>query len=166
MPISTTSIADELFSDLGEPTDTSVAVITAWLEVNIGQLNAILNRNFYIDGGDILNADYDASDPDEETNGSEYDFTIVEVAIFKLVYFIRYYQRQANKALGSGSLEDNWVRMSEGDSSVQRTSRAEIAKGFRGVVKENEEMLRWVVGLYKVNKANPAVIDALSKNLI
>ena len=37
------SIADEVYRELGNPTDLSIATISFWLRTNVGQLNNLIN---------------------------------------------------------------------------------------------------------------------------
>ena len=44
-----TSIAQEIYEEMGEPDDFSIAAIAAWVRRNIGGLNNSLNASFSID---------------------------------------------------------------------------------------------------------------------
>ena len=58
-------IAQEIFMDLGEPSDLSIAALSYWIRANVGKLNSIIFENF------ALNQDFeivDTSSDDTEIN--------------------------------------------------------------------------------------------------
>ena len=59
-------VADEIYRELGSPTDTSVASISFWVRSNIGALNNHTNMEFTIDGS-TLEVSY-LDDDDEKVN--------------------------------------------------------------------------------------------------
>ena len=41
-------IADEVYRELGEPADISIASVAYWLRTNLGRLNVLLNKPYLI----------------------------------------------------------------------------------------------------------------------
>ena len=66
------SIADEVYRELGDPSDLSIATISFWLRTNLGQLNNMLNLDKVID---------------ETTLELEEELTVDQAVIFKKLYF-------------------------------------------------------------------------------
>ncbi len=63
-------ISDELFNELGEPDDISIASVAFWLRTNIGSLNVLLNKDYSINQSTL------------EIESSDNNFTINEKSIF------------------------------------------------------------------------------------
>jgi hypothetical protein len=81
-------IADEIYRELGEPTDVSISSIAFWLRSNLGKLNILIAKDFYIDEITL------------EVAGKDYAFTLLEKAIFKKLYNLHYYDRQIINLIG------------------------------------------------------------------
>ena len=68
-------IADELYREMGEPSDSSIASIAFWLRTNISRLNILINKPYTINEETLEISDTEA-DP----------FGINEKGIFKLLF--------------------------------------------------------------------------------
>ena len=73
-------VADEVYRELGEPADISIASVAYWLRTNIGKLNVLLNKPYLINETtlEIYSSD-ETKDP----------FGINEKTIFKKIFQFR-----------------------------------------------------------------------------
>ena len=85
-------ISDEIYRELGEPSDISITSIAFWLRTNLGKLNILINKKYTIN---TLDLEVDAISPET--------FTIIEKSIFKKMYNIHYYDRQIIKLIGKSN---------------------------------------------------------------
>ena len=130
-------IADEIFRELGEPEDVSIPSISFWLTSNIGKLNNLIDTAYVIE--------------DEEISPAIADD---EKAIYKLLYIISYYSRQVNKNLGAAAYS-TILEVKEGNRTVRRANKNDIAKTYRSLVSDyNEDLMAQVLN-YKMNRADP-----------
>jgi hypothetical protein len=136
-------ISDELFNELGEPDDISIATVAFWLRTNIGSLNVLLNKSYTINESSL------------ELEGSSTEaFGINEKAIFKKLYIIHYYDRQLRKTLVSVSL-DSVVSISDEGSSVTKVNKNELSKTFAGIKKQEMAELKELLNKYELNEVAP-----------
>ena len=89
-------ISDEIYRELGEPSDLSHASIAFWLRTNIGDLNILINKKYY-----IIEATLEIGIPEDSGD----TFTDIEKSIFKMLYSIHYYERLFRNALGAASTD-------------------------------------------------------------
>jgi hypothetical protein len=136
-------ISDELFNELGEPDDISIATVAFWLRTNIGSLNVLLNKPYTINQSSL------------EVEGSSTEpFDINEKAIFKKLYIIHYYDRQLRKTLNSISL-DSVVSISDEGSSVTKVNKNELSKTFSSIKKQEMAELKELLNKYELNEVAP-----------
>ncbi len=144
-------IANGIFIDEGEPTNTSIPAIAFWIRGSVGRLNSILCESFKIDGNtlEILNED-----------GSEID--INAVAVLKQLFRVYFLQLQVNNnmnALASDSNSLLSVKDEFGGASFTRVNRNEISKTIISMRKDEIDLLNDLVSSYKINKSNPRSIN-------
>ena len=130
-------IADEIYLELDEPTDVSSPSITFWLTSNIGKLNNLLGTSFEIV----------ASEAVPELNEQQ-------KSIYKILYFIHYYKRQVNSNLGAAGYAAI-AEVKEGNRTVRRTNKTEVAKNYRSVVADYNDDLMQQLMAYKMNQCTP-----------
>ncbi len=131
------TIADELYRELEEPDDVSIPSIAFWLVSNIGRLNNLIGTDFTIESSVIV--------PDLHEN---------QKAIYKTLYFIHYYKRQVNSNLGAAGYSAI-AEVKEGNRTVRRTNKTEIAKNYRSMVADyNDELMQQLMA-YKMNQCTP-----------
>jgi len=135
-------ISDELFNELGEPDDISIASVAFWLRTNIGSLNVLINKDYSINQSTL------------EIESSENNFTINEKSIFKKLYIIHYYDRQLRKTLNSISL-DSVVSISDEGSSVTKVNKNELSKTFSSIKKQEMLELKTLLDKYELNEVAP-----------
>lgn len=129
------------------PDDTGkfpVQFVSGWLETNIGLLNGITHEEFSINSTGAF---------------EPYSLAPVEESIYKLLYDIYYYQRASRYALKGivwdSSLADAMIMVKEGDTTIQRTSKHQVARTFSDLAKAAEDSLNDLVFQYNSSKAAP-----------
>lgn len=137
-----TEIADEIYRELGEPSDISIPVIAFWLRSNIGSLNNLINEVFSVQESDleIINADGAIS--------------IDAASILKRLYDINYYQRKYIANLTTMSSE-SILEVKDGNRTVRKINRNEIGKTILEAKASAQHILDNLVSSYKISKSIP-----------
>lgn len=147
--------ANNIWQDLGSPPTQSPSWIAAWVTVsgNLGKLNNALDTSYCITGGTCISPDPDPA----------------SLAIYEMLYKQQFYAGQQSSLLTSvtcggmaGNAASSWTRMSEGDTTVVRSSASDIIRAFNAIVTENNKQLRLAIGDFKRNNSLPFTIDAAS----
>lgn len=133
-------ISNELYLELGEPSDISIPSLNFWLESNIGTLNSWIGTSFSIDGG-VFNPDIDNKQKD----------------IFKGIYYVHYWLRKANQNLGAAAY-NAFSEWKEGNRTVKRTNQNDIAKNYLAVWRGAKDDLRDLILAYKLSISGPAQV--------
>jgi len=136
-------ISDELFNELGEPDQISIPSIAFWLRTNIGDLNILINKKFYIDETTL-----EIASEDTDTFGN------IEKSIFKMLYAIHYYERLFRNALYAAT-QDSVVSISDEGSSVTKINKNELAKNYASLRKQINDELMVLTKNYNINEAKP-----------
>jgi len=177
MTIKIVDIADELYRELGEPSDISIPSIAFWLRTNLGKLNIHLNKKYSIN---TLDLEIDAISPDS--------FTIAEKTIFKKLYNIHYYDRQIIKLIGksnalnlinqdtstsgenitTGSANSDTIEISENGFSYRKTnseSTSQIYKRATDAIKANTQFVRQLgLNFVELKKAEVEELNHLTND--
>ena len=138
-------ISDEIYRELGEPSDLSHASIAFWLRTNIGDLNILINKKFYIT---------DTTLEIGILEGSGDVFGNIEKSIFKMIYSIHYYERLFRNALGAASV-DSVVSVTDDGSTVVKINKNELAKNYSQLRRQISEELFLLTKNYNMNEAKP-----------
>lgn len=128
------------YSDVQEPSDTTVTKILTWLLAHIGDLNTRLSVCHKITGNDVS----------PELNEGE-------AIIFGVLYLYNYYIQQLKLNLGAAQF--SVISVQEGDSKVVQVNRNEIAKVWRGLAQDTLNNLNQLCKQYKQNHALPVSIN-------
>jgi hypothetical protein len=138
-------IADEIYRELGEPSDISIASIAYWLRTNIGKLNVLLNKPYLINETtlEIYSSD-ETKDP----------FGINEKTIFKKIYTVYYYERLFRNALGAAST-DSTIEIDQNGFRAKRVNKNELAKTYSDLKKQSDEALKMLLDKYELNEVTP-----------
>jgi len=136
-------LATELYDELGEPVDISIPSIAYWLRSNIGDLNIMINKKFYID-----DATLEVASEDTDLFGN------VEKSIFKMIYSIHYYERLFRNALYAAT-QDSVISISDEGSSVTKINKNEMAKTYAMLRKQINDELIVLSKNYNLNEAKP-----------
>lgn len=137
------TLASGIWDDINQPTAISVQYISGWLvsDANLGKLNNAINGCYSGVSGcisPVISGD--------------------EQAIYKDIYLISYYARQAMSFLGAAGV-DSWLEIRDDSSSVKRQNKNELSKSFIALQKQTQEDLRDKIFAYERNRALPAVTD-------
>lgn len=132
------SIAQEIYEELGEQSDTSISAIAAWVRRNIGGLANMLNKTFEIKDGTY------------EINPN---LTDIEKYIFKKMYSIYYFDLKI-KSTASLTATD-YVSIKDDFGSVQKINSNEVLRNFYSIRKQEYEELKNLIDTYNLNEVNP-----------
>ena len=138
-------ISDEIYRELGEPSDLSHASIAFWLRTNIGDLNILINKKFYI-------VENTLEVGVEENSGDS--FGNIEKSIFKMLFSIHYYERLFRNALGAASV-DSVVSVTDDGSTVVKINKNELAKNYSQLRRQINEEHFALTKNYNMNEAKP-----------
>ena len=86
-------IADELFREVAEDSNYSIASISYWVRANIGRLNSHLNTFFEIDSSYEISQKIDTKN---DNSLVQTEITVDEAAILKKMFLIYYYDYVLN----------------------------------------------------------------------
>lgn len=132
-------LAQEIFtSSLNSPTDIGVSNISFWLRENIGKLNNVIAKDFSVDANAQISPDLNNK----------------EIAIFKLLYLLAYYDMQIRNSLGASSVNMT-VEISDFGTTVRQVNRNELAKTWLQLRKAAKEELDGQVRDYNINQVKP-----------
>jgi|Laugrefabdmm15sn_1035127.scaffolds.fasta_scaffold02284_1 hypothetical protein len=138
-------ISDEIYRELGEPSDLSIASVAFWLRTNIGKLNVLLNKPYLINETtlEIYSSD-ETKDP----------FGINEKTIFKKIYTLYYYERLFRNALGAAST-DSVIEIDQNGFRAKRVNKNELAKTYSELKKQADAELKILLDKYDMNGVSP-----------
>jgi len=139
-------IADELYREMGEPSDLSIASVAYWLRSNIGDLNITINKTYTINET-TLEIEIPSGD----------SFGVTEKSIFKMLFSIHYYERLLRNALGAAST-DSTIEISENGFSARKVNKNELAKTYAELRKQINAELMELTKNYNLNEARPLQI--------
>ena len=138
-------VADEVYREMGEPSDISIASIAYWLRTNIGKLNVLLNKPYLINETtlEIYSSD-ETKDP----------FGINEKSIFKKIYTVHYYERLFRNALGAAST-DSTIEIDQNGFRAKKVNKNELAKTYSDLKKQADAQLKILLDKYELNEVTP-----------
>jgi hypothetical protein len=137
-------IAQEIYFDLAEPTDLSIAAISFWIRANIGNLNNTIFSNF------AINDSYEIVEDDAEIN-------INAVAILKKMYMVHRYAVIIRSKITEVGANDV-VEVQDQDTRVRRIDKNQLIRSISAEKKQEEEELRFLISNYRANKVNPGQV--------
>jgi hypothetical protein len=142
-------IADEIFRDLGEPAEISIPPIAYWLRANVGKLNTLVFKQYFVDDATLEVMCVNPNDPTTfEEIGED------EKTIFKLLYILHYYDLQIRKNMLNFNTSKA-IEITDGGHTVRLASPTEIGKtlaGFRKTIAT--DLSSWVTH-YRTSRSTP-----------
>lgn len=126
-------------NSLGQPTSISALSISGYFAQNyvVGQLNAKISTCYSgSNGGSGANW---AICPNLDDS---------ELAILGYIYLSTYWIQKVASAAGAGGISDTFTVLREGDSSIQRTSPAELMKIYSAMARQANEQLNYLTNEY------------------
>ena len=143
--ITPNSLASEIHTDLGSPCEIGVNSISFWLRSRIGDLNNYLYTDF-------VNISTDSSAFYQNVDGTTVYMTEAEKAVFKQLYFIKYYETQIRNNLGAAAIDPIQEISSDG-ARVKKINRNELSKSYLELKKQAVQELTDMVNSYKINNS-------------
>jgi len=146
------SISDEIYRELGNPTDMSIATISFWLRTNLGQLNNLLNISIEIDGVTL------------ELSGT--GLTADQAVIFKKLYFIHFYDLKIRSTLGAAGT-DSVIEVSSDGARVRKINKNELSKTWLAARSAEQEELTRLITAYRITASEPLQVagdDTIAEN--
>ena len=140
-------IADEIYREMGSPSDTSVPTISFWIRSNIGALNNHTNMEFTIDGTTL-----EISYLDDDDVAISLD--LEEVSILKKMYLIYDYDNKLRTVTGAASW-DAVLEINDAGTSIKKINKSEIGKTLAQLKKEEVAQLNNLINSYKLREAKP-----------
>lgn len=142
-------IADEVFRELGEPTTLSIPAISFWLRANVGQLNNYIHTDYSVSATDleiVLAEEAKTTEIGEE-----------EKSILKKMYFMHFYDQKLRTHMTTMDT-DTVLSVRDGDSSVTKINRNEIARSISAVKNQEYIELMRMIQSYTGTKAKPSQV--------
>jgi hypothetical protein len=118
----------------GSDLTSQIGDTSGWLTVSLGQLN------------NLIYTSYSGLDP---------DLGLEEESIYTQLYLQSYYTSKAMKVLRNIDNDADWIRITEGDTTLVRTNKNEVSKSYRGLAKDAQEMTNSLVASYHQYLAQP-----------
>ena len=140
-------IADEVFRELGSPSDLSIPAIAFWIRSNVGALNNHINMAFKINATTF---EVEHTNLDDTIRPIEQE----ESAILKKMYFVYDYEKKLRSVLGAASL-DSVIQISDLGTSIRKVNKNEIGKTYNQVRKQEQEELNRMIAAYKISASTP-----------
>ena len=132
-------MAQELYFELGQPTDLSVPAISYWLRNNIGILNNKLNKDIVINDTTL----------ELDPNLGE-----AEKSVYKKIYECYFYDLKVKQTLNSIN-NDSVLEVTDGGGTVRRINRNETSKIYLDAKKTALSELTMMVSDYNINDVGP-----------
>lgn len=123
----------------------SLQSIEAWLETNLGMLNALINTSFCVEAQEL----------DSEAQ-----------AVYRQAYLHHYYSKKTRNALrgivaSSGDCSADIVSLNDGDSKVTFVNKNESAKVIRGIANDAKSNLDILVNKYNMYQSEPRQVSGI-----
>lgn len=132
-------IADQIYRELQDPTDVTIAAIAFWCRNNIGRLNSLINTTYRVEP-------------------TTYEFTPAmdeeERGVLTKMYFVYYYGIQVRTNLGAAGTAPV-IEVSADGATVRKINKTTIAKDWMQLKREEEQNLKDLITAYKIDKAIP-----------
>lgn len=125
-------------------TDQTVAENNAsgWFEANLGKLNSLIYSSY---------------------SGQDPNLNLEERAIYKQMYLDKYYTALAGSVIrGADSSTMEWLTLREGDSSIERLNKNEVAKTYRGLASDARSQVSELVSKYNSYQGSPRQVSVFT----
>lgn len=148
-------LATEIFQNEFQ-SDTGIvprSYIEAWLNGNLGYLNAVINTTF---------------------SGSDAPLDLEAQAIYKEMYLSHFYNRQSRNALlgimggGSESIAGNngLLSISDGNSSASFINKNEVSKVYKSMAAASDEKVKNLSHQYNMYQSAPLQLGGIEACLV
>jgi hypothetical protein len=144
-------IADELFREVGEDSNYSIASVSYWVRANIGRLNSHLYTFFEI------NSSYEISQKTDTKNDNslvEAEITVDEAAILKKMFLIYYYDRTIRTNITNAGT-DTIVQVTDQGSTVRKINKNEVIKSLTSLKRQEYQEMKDLIRDYRAHQVKP-----------
>jgi len=145
-------IADELFREIGEDSNYSIASISYWVRANIGRLNSHINTFFEIKSSTLEIVQ--STDKKNDNVLVESEVTIDEAAILKKMFLIYFYDRTIRTNIANAST-DTIVQVTDQGSTVRKINKNEVIKSLTSLKRQEYTEMKELIRDYKSNQVRP-----------
>ena len=145
-------IADELFREVSEDSNYSIASISYWVRANIGRLNSHLNSFFKVNS-----SSYELTQETDEKNDNvlvESEITIDAAAVLKKMFLIHYYDREIRTNIGTAKT-DTIIQVTDQGSTVKKINKNEVIKSLTSIKKQEYMEMKDLIRDYRGNQIKP-----------
>ena len=160
-------LASGIWDDLGQPITPSMTYISGWIgsDRGLGKLNVLLGQEFIVDSaGAFANSTYTSGGVSGVYQTGDFYPVLgnVEAAIYAEIYKYDFYDKKIRDTLNgifdATNTAVDWSELSEGDTTIKRSNRSEVAKTYRGMQQDSRLELNKLVGYYRQNRALPSQV--------
>jgi len=145
-------IADELFREVSEDSNYSIASISYWVRSNIGRLNSHLNTFFEIDSSSFEIIQKTDKNNDNVLVTSE--INLDEAAILKKMFLIYYYDRVIRTNISSAAT-DTIVQVTDQGSTVRKINKNEVIKSLTTIKRQEYLEMKDLIRDFKASQVSP-----------
>lgn len=141
-----------VYEEIGEEAGYSYEYLAYWFagNYNLGRLNTLIDTCY---SGSYITGEYGEMTSYSITPelGSE------ETAIYQKIFELDFYNKQARNTLrgAAGYAGGDWISLKEGDSSITRVNRNEVAKNYKSLAQDTKAELDGMVQSYLKFRATP-----------
>ena len=139
-------LADEIYRELGSPSDLSIAPIAFWCRTNIGGLNNYIMSEYEIDTTTL--------EIQETKDGKTIAIGLNEAAIFKKMYLIHYYDTKIISTLTAAST-DSVVELESDGSRIRKLDKTQQSNAYIRIKNLELEQLHKMITQYKLSSTAP-----------
>ena len=150
-------IAEEIYAELGQPSDLSIPAVTYWVRANVGTLNNRISTSFFVDETTLEIKQY------EKNDSTTKEITSEESSIFKKMYMLHFYDGKLRSNLTTLGT-DTVLSVSDDGSSVTKVNRNEINRVIYQIRKQESLELDNLIAAYKSSKASPVQVAGNDTN--
>lgn len=134
-------VADDLFSDLDDPSDVTISSIAAYLKANIGDLNILTNESY------VVHDDQSVTPPLSQN----------VAGVLKAIYLIRYYNKKILGVTGAAGYSPV-KRVSSDGFVVEYSDSVSLSKFWLDMKRAAQIQLNDLVNAYKIDKTLPGQV--------
>ena len=136
-------IAEDLYRELGSPTDISIPAVVYWSRSNIGALNNLTGIKHTIEETSLEIIDEESKEIGVEVG-----------AILKKMYMIHYYELKLRSNI-TGLLQDTIISVTDDNSSVIKVNKNEVSKVLAQIKNQEYAELQKMVTAFRRREAKP-----------
>jgi hypothetical protein len=138
MSVKIQDVADEVWREIGEPSDITTASISYWLQTNVGLLNNNLQCALVLNKQDL----------EIESLGED------EKSILKLMYSCHFYNKKFIETMGAAGV-DQIIEVQTDGHKVRKVNKNELSKTYLNAKTNCQNELKSLSNGYRNNRFGP-----------